>query len=112
MDRLDENSPNIDTMSMYHIEYDQVMKVQGKDFKYSLGDYVVKMLLGSTNKIYDKLDEIKLNSDELKIYYGAENDKININVNNNVDNIVNINGQSKKKYNTIADEVYAYYNRY
>jgi hypothetical protein len=39
--------PNVDVVDDYHSERAEVLKAQGRDFKFSFGDYVVKTLLGS-----------------------------------------------------------------
>lgn len=57
---LDRNVPGLDVVDDYASERQEVLKAQGKDFKFSFGDYVVKTLLGSIDPMMDNLDEKKI----------------------------------------------------
>ena len=54
---LDKNVPNVDTLDDYHSEKKEVLSAQGKYFKYTYGDHIVRLLLGPICKDLDKLDE-------------------------------------------------------
>jgi hypothetical protein len=60
LDRWDKKLPNLDVVDDYCSEKQKIQKVQGKSFKFSFGDYVVKALLGSIDKSIDSLDEKKI----------------------------------------------------
>jgi len=59
LNKLDRKIPNIDTLDDYNSELLEVRKAQGKKFKYSFGDHVVRLLLGPICPELDKLDEKK-----------------------------------------------------
>ena len=58
LNKLDKIIPNIDTLDDYQSELKEVKKAQGKKFKYTFGDHVVRLLLGPICQELDKLDEI------------------------------------------------------
>jgi hypothetical protein len=60
MNMMDETVPCIDVIDDYHAERREVLDCQGRSFPFSLGDYVVKTLLGPIDPVYDNLDEKKL----------------------------------------------------
>jgi hypothetical protein len=47
----------VDVIDDYATEKDQILKIQGEDFSYTLGDHILKMLLGPIFQKYDDLDE-------------------------------------------------------
>ena len=49
---------NVDVVDDYVSERKEILRAQGSHFKFSFGDYVVKMLLGSIDPYFDKLDEL------------------------------------------------------
>ena len=59
LNKLDRKIPNIDTLDDYNSELQEVRSAQGKKFKYSFGDHVVRLLLGPICPELDKLDEKK-----------------------------------------------------
>lgn len=63
---LDKDIPNIDTLDDYISELKEVRKVQGKDFKYSFSDHIVRLLLGPICSEMDKLDEERINKKSKK----------------------------------------------
>lgn len=60
LDDIDVNIKNIDVIDDYLSERDQILKVQGKDFTYTHGDHILKMLLGPILEKYDEIDEKKM----------------------------------------------------
>ena len=60
LNKLDKKIPNIDTLDDYQSELKEVKSAQGKKFKYSFGDHIVRLLLGPLCTELDKLDEKKL----------------------------------------------------
>jgi hypothetical protein len=62
LNELDKKIPNIDTLDDYASELKEVKAVQGKDFSYTFGDHVVRLLLGPLCPELDQLDESKLSS--------------------------------------------------
>lgn len=58
INKLDKEIPNIDTLDDYTSELKEVKKAQGKKFKYTFGDHIVRLLLGPE---LDQLDEKKIN---------------------------------------------------
>jgi hypothetical protein len=60
LNQLDRMVPGLDVVDDYESEKAEVLKVQGKAFPFSFGDYVVKTLLGSIDHSMDALDEKKL----------------------------------------------------
>ena len=62
LNELDKTISNIDTLDDYKSELKEVQNVQGKNFKYSLSDHIVRLLLGPICPEMDKLDEEKINT--------------------------------------------------
>jgi len=57
---FDKKIPYVDVLDDYRSERAEVLAVQGKNFPFSYGDYVVKLLMGSVDQWFDKLDERKV----------------------------------------------------
>lgn len=57
---MDKRVKNLDVIDDYESEKKEVMKKQTVGFRYTLGDHVARLLLGPTNKKYDKQDESKV----------------------------------------------------
>jgi hypothetical protein len=57
LNKWDDKMKNIDVIDDYHTEKKQIIKSQGKNFKFSMGDYIAKLMLGSVNLYYDNLDK-------------------------------------------------------
>ncbi|CAF1411616.1 unnamed protein product [Rotaria sp. Silwood1] len=53
----DKKIPNLDVADDYKSERQEIHKVQGKNFPFSFGDYVVKVLMGAVDDWFDTLDE-------------------------------------------------------
>ena len=60
LNHWDKDLPRLDVLDDYKSEKNEIVAVQGKGFRFSFGDYVVKSLLGSIDPELDNLDEIKL----------------------------------------------------
>lgn len=56
----DDEIPHLDLVDDYYSELKQIKRMQGSKFKFSLGDYVVKALLGSIDPWFDSLDEKRI----------------------------------------------------
>ena len=56
LNKWDNSMKNIDVVDDYHTEKKQILKSQGKNFSFSMGDYIAKLMLGSVNSYYDNLD--------------------------------------------------------
>lgn len=63
LNRFDKKIVNVDVLDDYSSERAEIIAVQGHHFPFSFGDYVVKILMGSVDPWFDKLDEkpIRLN---------------------------------------------------
>jgi hypothetical protein len=48
---------NIDVIDDYMSEQEEVLRKQGRDFKYTPGDNIARFLLGSIYLRYDNMDE-------------------------------------------------------
>ena len=59
LNKLDKKIKNIDTLDDYNSELQEVKKAQGKNFSYTFGDHIVRLLLGPIFPELDKLDEKK-----------------------------------------------------
>ena len=66
LNKLDKKVPNIDTLDDYNSELLEVQEVQGKQFSYTLGDHVARLLLGPICPELDGLDEFKINKEKRK----------------------------------------------
>jgi len=55
LDQLDSSVPNIDVCDDFHDEKQQVLQKTGVSLSY--GDYICKIMLGSVDPSFDKLDE-------------------------------------------------------
>jgi hypothetical protein len=60
LNRLDRIVPGLDVVDDYASERAEILKVQGRSYRFSFGDYVVKTLLGSIDPSMDALDERKV----------------------------------------------------
>ena len=56
---LDRKIPNVDTLDDYNSELIEVKNAQGKNFRYTFGDHIVRLLLGPLCPELDSLDEKK-----------------------------------------------------
>jgi len=56
----DKKLPNLDVVDDYRNEKREIQACQGKQFPFSFGDYVVKILMGGVDSWFDDLDEKKL----------------------------------------------------
>lgn len=65
LNNLDKQIKNLDVCDDYQSEKIEIQKIQGRNFSFSFGDYITKILLGSINSSMDKLDEVRLNQSEL-----------------------------------------------
>ncbi|CAF0949309.1 unnamed protein product [Adineta steineri] len=57
LNNWDKKIPNLDVADDYKSERTEIHKVQGKEFPFSFGDYVVKVLMGAVDDWFDTLDE-------------------------------------------------------
>jgi hypothetical protein len=57
LNKVDKKCKRVDVIDDYRSEKDQIISVQGKDFTYTHGDHILKMLLGAVLQKYDDLDE-------------------------------------------------------
>lgn len=60
LNNWDRAMPRLDVVDDYKSEKNEVLRVQGRSFRFTFGDYVVKSLLGSIDPSLDNLDEHKL----------------------------------------------------
>ena len=63
LNKLDNDIEYLDVIDDYDTEYMQIIKVQGENFSYTMGDHIIKMLLGPIYEHYDNLDEKKMKLD-------------------------------------------------
>lgn len=66
--QLDRSIPRLDVMEDYASETAEIRRAQGAMFPFSRADYVVKLLLGSTIALWDKLDERMLSTAQLELF--------------------------------------------
>jgi hypothetical protein len=59
----DRKIPNLDVVDDYRNEKKEIQACQGKNFPFSFGDYVVKILMGGVDSWFDDLDEKKVATD-------------------------------------------------
>ncbi|CAF4534033.1 unnamed protein product [Rotaria socialis] len=57
LNRWDETIPYLDVCDDYRSERKEAWRVQGRQFPFSFGDYVVKILLSSIDRYFDSLDQ-------------------------------------------------------
>ena len=57
LNKWDRQLPNLDVVDDFRNERRQIQKVNGRNFRFSFGDYVVKSLIGSIDPELDRLDE-------------------------------------------------------
>jgi hypothetical protein len=67
LNNWDDTLPRLDVIDDYGSEYKEVKRVQGRNFPFSYGDYVVKSMLGSVDPWFDHLDEIN-HATGLRVY--------------------------------------------
>jgi hypothetical protein len=56
LENWDSTLMNFDLVDDYYSERNRIQEAQGKGYRFSFGDYVVKILLGSIDKTLDSLD--------------------------------------------------------
>jgi hypothetical protein len=56
LDKLDKQDTKLDVTDDYLSELAQIRKARGKNFRFTFGDYVAKMLLGGVDPSMDNLD--------------------------------------------------------
>lgn len=66
LNKIDRIVPGIDVSDDYASESKEIKKAQGASFPFSYGDYVVKTLLGPVDSAFDKLDEAKMKTSEVR----------------------------------------------
>jgi hypothetical protein len=57
LDKIDNSIDNLDVVDDFISERKQIKKMRGKDFSFTFGDYIAKILLGSIDPELDELDE-------------------------------------------------------
>lgn len=62
LNEIDKIIPAVDVNDDYLSEKREVQAIQGANYAFSFGDYVVKTLLGSVDPIIDNLDEVRQHS--------------------------------------------------
>ena len=62
LNKWDKDLLNLDVIDVYENESKEVRKVQGKNFTFTYGDYIVKTLMGPIDDWFDKLDEKPINN--------------------------------------------------
>lgn len=60
LNNFDKKIPFVDVSDDYHSERAEILAIQGKRFVFTYGDYVAKLLMGSIDQWFDKLDEKKV----------------------------------------------------
>ena len=60
LNQFDRKIPHVDVLDDYQSERAEVLAVQGKKFPFTYGDYVAKLLMGSVDQWFDRLDETKV----------------------------------------------------
>jgi len=63
LNEWDKKIPNLDVVDDYRSEKKEIQGRQGKNFPFSFGDYVVKILMGGVDSWFDDLDEKKVTTD-------------------------------------------------
>ena len=59
LNKWDKKMKNLDVVDDYFSEKKEIQKAKGSKYRFSHGDYIVKALLGSIDKSFDRLDEKK-----------------------------------------------------
>lgn len=62
LNNWDKKISNLDVADDYRSERKEILRVQGKNFPFSFGDYVVKVLMGGIDEWFDTLDEHRIRS--------------------------------------------------
>ena len=57
LNKLNNKQRNIYVLNDYYLEYKKIIKVRGNNFKYSFGNHIVRLLLGSLIPKLNKLDK-------------------------------------------------------
>jgi len=65
LNRIDKETKHVDIIDDYKSEYYEIISIQGRDFSYTHGDHILKMLLGPILQKYDELDEIPIKSTKI-----------------------------------------------
>jgi hypothetical protein len=59
---FDKDILNVDVIDDYKSEAKQIKRIQGDKFRFTRGDYIVKVMIGSINQSIDALDERPIDS--------------------------------------------------
>ncbi|UJR15300.1 hypothetical protein I4U23_002253 [Adineta vaga] len=73
----DKKIPNLDVADDYRSERTEIHNAQGKDFPFSFGDYVVKVLMGAVDDWFDTLDERRVTGSGPPKRHGRKDKKRN-----------------------------------
>jgi hypothetical protein len=77
---IDRLYQQVDVTDDYLTEKRQIQGVQGRNFKFSYGDYIVKLLAGSFVNSLDSLDEHKLPVAKSRNKYNSTHNHIKCNI--------------------------------
>lgn len=76
--RIDKSFNFFDISDDYLSELNEIIRVQGRDFKFTQGDYFCKFLLAPICSELDKLDEKKLDINKITKYFTETYDKVGL----------------------------------
>jgi hypothetical protein len=60
LDKWDKSMPNVDVTDDFETEKKKICQIQGRDFPFTYGDYIVKALVGAIIPVLDRLNENKI----------------------------------------------------
>merc|ERR1712130_1005601 len=72
LNKFSKQEPHFNVSDDYEVELNQVHRLQGNEFLFSKGDYVVKTLLGPLDNLYVNIDQRSFYIKELEEYMGRK----------------------------------------
>lgn len=64
LNNWDRTIPRLDVVDDYRSEKEEILRANGRNYRFSFGDYVVKSLIGSIDPSLDNVDEVQHQSSE------------------------------------------------
>lgn len=58
LNKCDKIIPNVDVVDDYDSERAEVLRAKGRDYKFTMGNYLVKGIIGSVDPEFDNMDEV------------------------------------------------------
>jgi hypothetical protein len=69
LNNWDKTMPHVDVTDDFETEKQKILRIQGNDFSFTHGDYIVKALAGAIIPVLDRLNEKKIEKNNAPVNY-------------------------------------------